>query len=148
MYKPKKLGDLLFYPVIRNRPVVIMSKKHRLAKRSELTLNDIRDEAHSWLSIKSGWFDDYFSACLESGFYPNISSEFPTVELHLSLLHEGKEITVSGNSLISANESELRRVPLIHKNLFVEFGFVYSPKYAEDKQLMSYFSAVKHMINP
>lgn len=144
MHKQDDLKGLSYYPVIRRRHDVIMSKNHYLANRKELYIEDLKNVNHSWLSINSSMFDQYFKLCMEHGFYPRITSEYPTAELQHKMLASGQEITVGGGYIFTSSESDLVRIPLNCGDKYLtETGFVYDSKRKDAAFLESYFTTVK-----
>ena len=141
--KPQNLQGLSYYPVVRRRHVVIMSKNHYLADRKELYIEDLKSVNHSWLSISSSSFDTYYKECMKRGFYPRITSEYPTAELQHQMLSAGQEITIGGGYIYTDNEENLVRIPLICDDFWSEAGFIYDKDDKSAFHYESYFSAVR-----
>lgn len=145
MHKPENPQGLSYYPIVHRRHMVIMSKKHYLANRKELYIEDLKDVNHSWLSINSSMFDQYFKLCMEHGFYPRITSEYPTAELQHKMLASGQEVTIGGGYIYTPNESDLIRIPLnCGEKYLTETGFLYDKSNKNVSLLESYFATVKH----
>jgi len=140
--KPPELKGLKYFPIVKRYPNVIMSKKHPLARKKTIAIEDLRNENHAWLSINSQSFQDYCNACIDAGFYPKITKEFPTAELLLQAIPYGMEITVGGGFVFS-NEENFERRPLVNDSCMIEAGFVYRPSDETDQNLISYFHVVR-----
>lgn len=140
--KPRDLKGMLYYPIVKHPPSVIMSKKHPLTRKKTISIEDLRNENHAWLSISSQGFQDYYNACIDAGFYPKITKEFPTAELLHQAIPFGMEITV-GAGMVFSNEENLERRPLICDKYIIEAGFVYRPADQNDQNLLSYFQVVR-----
>lgn len=140
--KPPDLKGMRYFQIVKHYPNVIMSKDHPLAKKETIFIEDLRNEDHAWLSINCQSFQDYYNACIDAGFYPKITKEFPSAELLHQAIPLGKEITVGGG-LVFSNEENLVRRPLQCESYMIEAGFVYRPADDADRNLMSYFQAVR-----
>lgn len=99
--KPKDLRGLCYFPVVRHFPNVIMSRNHPLTRKEYISIEDLRNENHAWLSINSQSFQDYYNACMEAGFYPKITREYPSAELLHQEIPNGMEITIGGGLVFS-----------------------------------------------
>lgn len=144
--KPQDLKGLEYFPIVKHYPDVIMSKKHPLMKKKTIAIEDLRNENHAWLSINSLSFQDYYNACIDAGFYPKITKEFPTAELLHQAIPYGMEITVGGGFFFF-NEENLGRRPLVNDSCMIEAGFVYRPFDEKDRNLISYFRVVRDTID-
>lgn len=140
--KPKELRGLHFFPIVRHFPNVIMSRNHPLTRKEFISIEDLRNENHAWLSIKSQFFQDYYNACIRAGFYPKITREFPSAELLHQEIPAGMEITI-GAGLVFSNEDNLARRPLRCDSCMIEAGFVYRDNGETDPNLLSYFQVVR-----
>lgn len=139
---PPDLKGLCYYPVIEAYPNVIMSRKHPLAKKKAITIDELRYEKHAWLSVNSQSFQDYYNACIDAGFYPNITKEFPTAELLRQSIPNGMEITVGAGFLVNEQDNvEIR--PLICDSCVFKAGFIFRPTDVNNQNMMSYFQVVK-----
>lgn len=115
-------------------------------KKKTIAIEDLRNENHAWLSINSLSFQDYYNACIDAGFYPKITKEFPTAELLHQAIPYGMEITVGGGFFFF-NEENLGRRPLVNDSCMIEAGFVYRPFDEKDRNLISYFRVVRDTID-
>ena len=140
--KPIDLKGLQYFPIVKRYPDVIMSVNHPLAKKKTISIQDLRNENHAWLSINSQSFQSYYNACIEAGFYPKITKEFPSAELLNQAIPHGMEITVGGGFIFS-NEDQLARRPLQCDTCMIEAGFVFRPSDKADHNLISYFHVVR-----
>jgi hypothetical protein len=123
-----------------------MSKNHPLAQKDHITLQDLRNENHAWLSINTPFFQRYYKACIDAGFYPKITKEYPTVDLLHRELPNGMEITVGMGLFSTARESELARRSLDCPSCSINVGFVYRAEDTNNCNLISYFNVVKEAI--
>lgn len=139
---PPDLKGLCYYPVIEAYPNVIMSRKHPLSKKDTITIDDLRYEKHAWLSINSQSFQDYYNTCIDAGFYPNITKEFPTAELLRQTIPNGMEITVGAGFLVNKQDDVVVK-PLVCDSCIFRAGFVFRPADTQDQNLMSYFQVVR-----
>lgn len=145
--KPKDMHGLCYFPIVRHYPNVIMSRNHPLTSKEAIFLEDLRNENHAWLSINSQSFLDYYNACIEAGFYPKITREYPSAELLHQEIPNGMEITIGGG-FVFCNEDHIARRPLLCDSFMIEAGFVYCGNDKIDPNLTSYFQVVRDAFGP
>lgn len=64
--------NIVRIPYIHDHLVALLSKKHRLASASELTLRELKDESFCFIKEDSLMYDICVSACQEANFIPEI----------------------------------------------------------------------------
>jgi len=62
-----------WHPIVRDEIVVICSKKHELARRIRVGVEDLKDERFVVLDPQSAITHGLVETCRESGFFPNIT---------------------------------------------------------------------------
>ena len=141
--KPPELKGLSYYEVINSRPCVIMSRQHPLAGRKELYIRDLKNENHSWLTINAQNYHEYYAACLKEGFFPKMTSEFPSAEQQSRYLGSSMEVVVGVEDFFVLDNPALVRIPLITDDYRIRIGFLYRPEDKDHSYLQSYFKSVK-----
>ena len=146
--KPDDLQGLRYFQVIHRYPYVIMSRNHPFAKKSSIQLQDLKEEAHAWLTIDSLFFQQYYSACLAEGFFPRITKEYPALNLVHQAISSSMEITVGIGIFKSEKDGELVRRPLKCDSCILDIGFIYPSEDSKRTELLlSYFKTVKEVLN-
>lgn len=89
-------SELIFHSIHVEEPVLAVSKSHRLAKRRNLRLIDLKNENFVWLrrSINSIQRDRLMVACLAGGLSPRIIQEVNDEAMILNLVSAGIGIAI------------------------------------------------------
>lgn len=102
-------------PALFERPMVAVHAEHRLAGRSSVTVEDLRDESFILLPTDPGSTirDLTLHWCYEAGFSPRIVQEAPDSQLVSALVAAGMGITVTYDSVMAhLHDPNLVAVPL------------------------------------
>jgi DNA-binding transcriptional LysR family regulator len=133
-----------FIPIDSSPLVVIMPESHVLAKKTGLTMTDLRDFTQILSSIsKVKGVSDYISACMEAGFYPNIIYKDSGFDLLMKNITDQNAVLVIPQSLVreSLTEGIVSR-PLINSGLRSNIGFIVRPENEDKPLLKSYIKTV------
>ena len=139
---PRDLDSLEYYEVINQYAHVIMSINHPLSKKEYVQIEDLKHENHQWLSINCLSFQDYFRACMDAGFYPKITKEYPSVELLYEELPNGLDITVGTDVIVKKYPDQLASRPIMDESCKLRIGFIYAKDHKAVSVLQSYFKVV------
>lgn len=102
-------------PVIIERPMVAVHADHRLAGRSSVTVDELRDEAFILLPADPGstMRDLTLQWCYAAGFTPRVVQEAPDTQLVGALVSAEMGITITYDSVMAnIHDPDLVAVPL------------------------------------
>lgn len=109
--KEKQRFDTLFTE--KDHFVAVLSKKHPLARHSELDLAQLQQEKFLMLSKETKTYQPIVDLCHKAGFTPDISFETSRIELLLSMIASELGISVVMEKTIDNRwKSELAVVPI------------------------------------
>jgi len=145
VHKPNKLKGLVYIPVICERPLILMNKKHFLADKKIITISDLSNVTQLSPAINSSVFKEYIEACINHGFYPNFVFEYPDLELLLRSVSANIGVTISASfGLPEGNNFDITARPLVHDSLMMEVGFITKPDYESKLHLSSFINAIRN----
>lgn len=119
------MEGLKFYRLISEPILFLMDKNHPLAQKDILTLQDIRDVPQNMPNVRGWTILQYINACMNEGFYPNFvyeSQDFGM--LSRSLVGSDRILLCDSFVRTAIREDHLTLVPLNHKSLWKEMGFI------------------------
>lgn len=97
---PYKSGhDIEFHPLIDDRLVLFLSRRHPLAKRAEVDLQELAGEKFLLTKSSATWKNQIIQACDSAGFQPGIilnSTHFETIK---AFVQEGSGVTLLTSSV-------------------------------------------------
>ncbi|QPF94369.1 LysR family transcriptional regulator [Bradyrhizobium commune] len=99
---PFEADEVVAYtPLLHERMVVAVPKRHRLASRKATTLAGLSDEVFVFYhrDVRPGLTDVVIAACERSGFRPRLSQEAPQLTSTLNLVAAGLGIAIVPESL-------------------------------------------------
>ena len=102
-------------PALYERPMVAVHAEHRLAGRSSVTIDELRDESFILLPADPGstMRDLTLQWCYEAGFAPHIVQEAPDTQLVSALVAAEMGITITYDSVMAhIHDPHLVAVPL------------------------------------
>lgn len=100
-------------PLVDDELVVVVSKNHPLAKKTHLSLLDIKDEPFILLGPNSGIYERCINEFNKHSLPMNISATFYKVETILALVSENFGITLIMKEVLNAfNTSNIRVIPM------------------------------------
>lgn len=83
------------FPLYDDQLCIVVSIHHPLAKRKEVSMQDLKNEAFIFPVPGSGGYEVYAKACTKAGFTPNILYELPQTNTMLSFVEENIGIAFS-----------------------------------------------------
>lgn len=143
---PKELTEgLQFITLATNSAYILVSKNHHLASRKFVTIDDLRREPMIRYEINTYFADEFFSACYEAGFYPNIKVTWALFSTVMAAVVAGEGYTIGGNFVAAPLEDKITRIPIQHPRLQHIVGFLINPKNPRFKEAESYIRAVQSL---
>lgn len=82
------------YPLYDDQLCIVVSKHHPLAQRTEVAMQELKEEAFIFPVPGSGGYEVYAKACAKAGFTPNIIYELPQTSTMLSFVEENIGISL------------------------------------------------------
>ena len=118
---------------------VVLPKKHRLARRQELRLNELATER--WLVFykpHSGRIGlDFYKACERAGFTPIVAAEIQSQLVRMAHVVKGEGITILSKSYDPGIRKGLVRVPLNPSDLSMPAAIMWRQN--DDRELVQTF---------
>jgi len=150
IHRPEKRlpKDLSYIPVAADKPMILMNRSFYLAKKKEVTLEDLRFVPMIIPSVNANIIDQFFRKCVVNGFYPKVVSDTNELGIILRMVEENAGAAfVAGYAVEPSikNDSVVMR-RLNCDGLVFEVGFL-KKKQTESKALDSFISAVKSLFN-
>ena len=140
----KGIGEgLVFHELANNPPYILISKSHPLAQKEYVTLEDLRRAPFIQSNGHSFFISEFFAACAEAGFYPNIMASWPYYSAVMATVADGSGYTLGGNFVSVPYEEDITRVRLEHRSFRHVVGFAVNPENPKIKEIESYIRAVK-----
>lgn len=119
------MEGLRFFRLISEPFLFLMDRNHPLAQKDILTLQDIRDIPQNMPNVRGWTILQYINACMSEGFYPNFVYESQDFGMLTRTLVDSNRILLCDSFVRTAiEEDQLTLVPLNHKSLWKEMGFV------------------------
>ena len=128
------MDGLKFFRLISEPILFLMDRNHPLAQKDILTLQDIRDIPQNMPNVRGVTILQYINACMSEGFYPNFvyeSQDFGM--LSRSLVGSDRILLCDSFVRTAIEENQLTLVPLNHKTLWKEMGFIAREKDLNDR---------------
>lgn len=137
------MAGLKFFRLISEPILFLMDKKHPLAQKDLLTLDDIRNVPQNMPNVRGQTILHYINACMHEGFYPNFVYESQDIGMLTRALVNSDRIQLC-NSFVksSIQDDRLTMIPLNHKTLWQEVGFVARESGLTD-QILEYIESVR-----
>lgn len=143
---PKELTERLrFVRLTTNPAYILVSKDHHLATRDYISIDELRREPMIRYEINTYFADEFFSACYEAGFYPNIKVTWALFSTVMAAVVAGEGYTIGGNFVSAPLEDKIIRVPIQHPKLQHVVGFLINPNNPRYKEAESYIRAVQSL---
>ena len=119
------MEGLRFFRLISEPFLFLMDRNHPLAQKDILTLQDIRDVPQNMPNVRGWTILQYINACMSEGFYPNFVYESQDFGMLTRTLVDSNRILLCDSFVRTAiEEDQLTLIPLNHKSLWKEMGFV------------------------
>lgn len=119
------MDGLRFYRLISEPILFLMDRHHPLAQKDILTLQDIRNIPQNMPNVRGWSILQYINACMSEGFYPNFVYESQDFGMLTRTLVGSDRILLCDSFVRTAIEEDtLTLVPLNHKTLWKEMGFI------------------------
>lgn len=119
------MEGLRFYRIISEPYLFLMDRNHPLAQKDILTLRDIRDVPQNMPNVRGYTILQYMNACIDEGFYPNFVYESQDFGMLTRTLIGSDRIMLCDSFVrTSIEEGQLTLIPLNHKRLWREMGFI------------------------
>ena len=119
------MDGLRFFRLISEPFLFLMDRNHPLAQKDILTLQDIRDVPQNMPNVRGWTILQYINACMSEGFYPNFVYESQDFGMLTRTLVGSNRILLCDSFVRTAiEEDQLTLIPLNHKSLWKEMGFV------------------------
>lgn len=121
----EQMKGLRFFRLISEPILFLMDRNHPLAQKDILTLQDIREVPQSMPNVRGQTILQYINACMKEGFYPNFVYESQDFGILTRSLAGSDRIMLCDSFVRTAIEgNQLTLVPLNHKTLWKELGFI------------------------
>ena len=144
VHKPHKLSNLIYIPVVRERPVIIMSSENPLSRKDVVHIEDLKNEPQLSPATNATIFQEYLEACIDNGFYPNFVFESSDLEMLLRSAAANQGVFISASFGLSDNAyGNITFRPLECKSLTMEVGFIAKSDYKDKLHLASFIRAIK-----
>lgn len=121
IYRPD--SNLLFYPLLTDRMVLLTSHRHPLANRVSVDIKELKDEKFILTPPTSGHYQDFYNACVAAGFVPNVALNCAIVKTMLSFVREEIGITVLSAKVAAAerdpNIKIIALTPTINRKIYL-----------------------------
>lgn len=122
---PDDLTDFKYYRIVSEPLMFLMSKDHPLARKEILTMQDIRDVPQATYPPFTRVMLQFIDACINEGFYPNFTYESQDLGILANALLSDDRIQLCASYVRASTGSDrLTLVPLNHKSLWRDMGFV------------------------
>jgi DNA-binding transcriptional LysR family regulator len=124
--KPWHLQGFQFLPLYREQLFFIASKKHPLAHKKEILLNELLNE--NFLFFNNRYNIHYRTACFckKAGFEPNIVYKSADVSQLVKLAAQNQGILICVKHVYEeANREELVCIPIVDENMYWEIGVIF-----------------------
>lgn len=119
------MDGLRFYRLISEPYLFLMDRNHPLAQKDILTLQDIRDVPQNMPNVRGHTMLIYMNACIDEGFYPNFVYESQDFGILTRTLIGSDRIMLCDSFVrASIEDDQLILIPLNHKTLWREMGFI------------------------
>jgi DNA-binding transcriptional LysR family regulator len=137
-------SGLEYITFFREPTAVLMRKDHYLAKKSSLTIPDLREVSLIRLGLDSTQLISVFiDACMAEGFYPNYVLESSDFELiQRTVLTRNAVMLLASCMITEFSSDELVTRPLLHDALRVELNFLLRKNSKPKAPVRSFINAV------
>lgn len=137
------MPGLRFFRLISEPMLFLMDKRHPLAQKDILTMDDIRDVPQNMPNVRGQSILHYINACMGEGFYPNFVYESQDIGMLTRTLVNSDRIQLCDSFVTSAvQDDRLTLVPLNHETLWQEVGFIARESGLTD-QILEYIESVQ-----
>jgi LysR family transcriptional activator of glutamate synthase operon len=136
-------GELEHITFFREPFTVIMRKDHYLAKKSNLSIRDLREVSLIGTHNTGKSISAFIDACMAEGFYPNYVQESSDLESMLRTVLTRNAVAPLASFVITEfSPDELVTRPLVHDTLRVELNFLLRKNVKQKALVRSYINAV------
>lgn len=129
-------------PLYEFRLQCIVDRTHPFSTRCTVSIEDMKNEKHIWITEESSGADSYLKACLDHGFYPRIIAEYPNTDMVLEAVSERKGVTVAAG-FDMPQELDLARVPFSEEDLMLKVAILARPDYRNHLEITSIVNAIE-----
>ena len=113
------------YSFIEDEFVLFLHEEHRLARHSDITLTELKDEKFILFSEDFTLHDYIIQACEKDGFTPDISYQSSQWDLIIELVSSKLGITLLPRSIYHKQTNEnVKIIPLKNSNLHWKLGII------------------------
>ena len=121
----EEMEGLEYIPLVSEPLQFLMSRRHPLAEKSYLTLEDLREVPQNLPGTRSPLISRYIQACMEQGFYPRFTLESRDYSALLRSLEGSERVQLCAGFVYSEELREkLALLPLRHETLRMDLGFL------------------------
>lgn len=126
-HHPERLGALAMRPLWRERILLAVPARHRLAKRRSVRLAELREESFVWIprDLSPAYYDLVFRGCAAAGFRPNIVQEGGTDSAIMSLVAAGAGLSFCLESSRHHRPAGVALVPISDLKAHVQLDAVW-----------------------
>lgn len=126
-HHPERLGALAVRPLWRERILLAVPARHRLAKRRSVRLTELREESFVWIprDLSPAYYDLVFRGCAAAGFRPNIVQEGGTDSAIMSLVAAGAGLSFCLESSRHHRPAGVALVPIRDLKAYVQLDAVW-----------------------
>jgi DNA-binding transcriptional LysR family regulator len=128
---PLDMAGIQTFRAALERIVVILPRRHHLADRQRLNIEDLKDEKFI-LGTESGWreFRQYiFNICLKAGYTPQVVQEASTSSGIFGLVAANMGVSLYSDCICRFQRDDIAVVPLDHDDYSVETIAAWSQSY-------------------
>lgn len=141
-----ELKSLRFFPIIKDRFIVMLPESHKLSTKSTLSLQDLEDEC--FIFLKNDPASNYMAhqKMAKCGFVPKYTAMADQFEFVRYTLHDIGGVHITGNLLNKLDSWGIRKIPLSDEKMEYEISFAY--KYTNQNPAIPLFLNHINMVPP
>ncbi len=125
---PVGMDEDVHFQLLSTEPMVAaVPRRHRLARRKGLRLQELRDEPFLLYprATRYGLSDAIVTACEAQGFSPKVVQQAPQISSTINLVASDLGVTIVPACMRSARSDEVRYIPLQDGGLTASLGLAY-----------------------